>query len=196
MYIERYQVQTTAGEEFYLQSYDVDQKSSLTWSRSTTTLTVTSTSHGLTTGDRIILRGTNVSTAQSLTVTVTDANTFTVTVGNTGTSSGSSGIYSRGYNMARVTSTVTLYAPTGGGVTLIGGMMRLPSSVASPLIFNYAAVGLNSAETDRYPPMIFGFREDTSVQSQPSPNLSSISGFNQLSIVMSAANRLIRFSFA
>jgi hypothetical protein len=98
--------------------------------------------------------------------------------------------------MARVTSTVTLYAPTGAGVTLLGGMMRLPSSVASPLIFNYAAVGLNSSEADRYPPMIFGFREDTSVQSQPSPNLASLSGFNQLSIVMSSANRTIRFSFA
>jgi hypothetical protein len=196
MYIERYQVQTTAGEEFYLQSYDVNQKSSLTWSRSTTTLTVTSASHGLTTGDRIILRDTNVATAQSLTVTVTDGNTFTATVANTGTSSGSSGVYSRGYNMARVTSTVTLYAPTGGGVTLLGGMMRLPSSVASPLIFNYAAVGLNSSAADRYPPMIFGWREDTNAQSQPNSNLASLSGYDQLSIVMSAANRTIRFSFA
>jgi hypothetical protein len=44
--------------------------------------------------------------------------------------------------------------------------------------------------------MIFGWREDTSAQSQPSPNLSSISGYDQLSIVMSAANRTIRFSFA
>ena len=98
--------------------------------------------------------------------------------------------------MARVTSTVTLYAPTGGGVTLLGGLMRLPSSVASPLIFNYAAVGLNSAATDRYPPMIFGWREDTSAQSQPSPNSASLSGYDQLSIVLSAANRTIRFSFA
>ena len=98
--------------------------------------------------------------------------------------------------MARVSSTVTLYAPTGAGVTLLGGMMRIPSSVASPLIFNNAAVGLNSAAADRYPPMIFGWREDTSAQSQPTPNLSSLSGYDQLSIVMSAANRTIRFSFA
>jgi hypothetical protein len=196
MYIERYQVQATSGEEFYLHSYDVNQKSALTWSRSTTTLTVTSTSHGLTTGDRIILRNTNVATAQSLTVTVSDANTFTVTVANTGTSSGAEGVYSRGYNMARVSSTVTLYAPTGAGVTLIGGMMRLPSSVTSPLIFNYSAVGLNSSAADRYPPMIYGWREDTLAQSQPSPNLATLSGNDQLSIVMSSANRIIRFSFA
>jgi hypothetical protein len=196
MYIERYQVQATSGEEFYLHSYDVNQKSALTWSRSTTTLTVTSTSHGLTTGDRIILRNTNVATAQSLTVTVSDANTFTVTVANTGTSSGSEGVYSRGYNMARVSSTVTLYAPTGAGVTLLGGMMRIPSSVTSPLLFNYAAVGLNSSAADRYPPMIFAWREDTNAQSSPNSNLATLSGFDQLSIVMSAANRTIRFNFA
>jgi hypothetical protein len=98
--------------------------------------------------------------------------------------------------MARVSSTVTLYAPTGAGVTLIGGMMRLPSSVTSPLIFNYSAVGLNSSTADRYPPMIFGWREDTLAQSQPSPNSSTLSGNDQLSIVMSSANRIIRFSFA
>jgi hypothetical protein len=196
MYIERYQVQTTSGEEFYLHSYDVNQKSALTWSRSTTTLTVTSTSHGLTTGDRIILRDTNVATAQSLTVTVTDVNTFTVTVANTGTSSGATGVYSRGYNMARVTSTVTLYAPTGGGVTLLGGMMRLPSSVTSPVIFNYAAVGLNSSAADRYPPMIFGWREDTNAQTAPNLSLASLSGNDQVSISLPAANRTIRFNFA
>jgi hypothetical protein len=196
MYIERYQVQSTSGEEFYLHSYDVDQRAALTWSRSGTTLTITSTSHGLTTGDRIILRNTNIATAQSLVVTVTDSNTLTVVVANTGTSSGASGVYSRGYNMARVSSTVTLYAPTGGGVTLLGGMMRLPSSVASPLIFNYSAVGLNSSAADRYPPMIFGWREDTNAQSQPNTNLASLSGVDQLSIVMASANRTIRFSFA
>jgi hypothetical protein len=98
--------------------------------------------------------------------------------------------------MSRVTSTVTLYAPTGGGVTLLGGMMRLPSSVASPLIFNYAAVGLNSSAADRYPPMIFAWREDTNAQSSPNINLGSLSGNDQLSIVMASANRTIRFSFA
>ena len=75
-------------------------------------------------------------------------------------------------------------------------MMRLPSSVASPLIFNYAAVGLNSSAADRYPPMIFAWREDTNAQSTPNINLGSLSGYDQLSIVMAAANRTIRFSFA
>jgi hypothetical protein len=195
MYIERYQVQTTSGEEFYLHSYDVDQKAALTWSRSGTTLTITSPSHGLTTGDRIILRNTNVATAQSLAVTVSDSNTLTVVVANTGTSSGVAGVYSRGYNMARVSSTVTLYAPTTGGVTLLGGMMRIPSSVASPLTFNYAAVGLNSSAADRYPPMIFQWREDTNAQSSPNSNLATLSGFDAVTLVMPSANRTIRFNF-
>jgi hypothetical protein len=101
--------------------------------------------------------------------------------------------------MARVTSTVTLYAPTGGGVTLIGGMMRLPSSVVSPLIFNYAAIGLNSAATDRYPPTIFAWREDTNAMVTPNSStysLISSSTYDQISLGMPAANRLIRFSFA
>jgi hypothetical protein len=99
--------------------------------------------------------------------------------------------------MSRVSSTVTLSAPTGyAGVTLLGGMMRLPSSVASPLIFDYAAVGLNSSAADRYPPMIFQWREDTNAQSSPNSNLASLSGNYALSLVMPAANRTIRFSFA
>jgi hypothetical protein len=98
--------------------------------------------------------------------------------------------------MARVTSTVTLYAPTGGGVTLLGGMMRLPSSVTSPVIFNYAAVGLNSSAADRYPPMIFGWREDTNAQTAPNLSLATLSGNDQVSISLPAANRTIRFNFA
>ena len=98
--------------------------------------------------------------------------------------------------MSRVSSTVTLYAPTGAGVTLLGGMMRLPSSVTSPIIFNYTAVGLNASAADRYPPMIFAWREDTNAQTSPNASLASLSGFDQLSISLPAANRTIRFNFA
>ena len=98
--------------------------------------------------------------------------------------------------MARVTSTVTLYAPTGAGVTLLGGMMRLPSSVTSPIIFNYAATGLNSSAADRYPPMIFAWREDTNAQTAPNLSLATLSGNDQVSISLPAANRTIRFNFA
>jgi hypothetical protein len=154
----------------------------------------------LTTGDRVIIRNTNILGAQSLTVTVSDSNTFTATVGNTGSSNGSSGSYSRGFNMARVSSTVTLYAPSGtNAVTLLGGSMRLPSSVTSPLIFNYAAVGMNSSAADRYPPQIFAWRDDTYAQVTPNSSLYNLIGsstYDQISLGMPAANRLIRFSFA
>jgi hypothetical protein len=101
--------------------------------------------------------------------------------------------------MARVSSTVTLYAPSGTNtVTLLGGSMRLPSSVTSPLIFNYAAVGMNSSAADRYPPQIFGWREDTFAQVTPNTSVYSIIGgstYDQISLTMPAANRLLRFSF-
>ena len=180
-----------------MQSYDVDQKSALSWTRSTTTLTITSPNHGLTSGDRVIIRNTNIVGAQSLTVASTPSSSlFTVTVSNTGGTSGSAGVYSRGYNLSRSSSTITLSAPSAGGVTLLGGVMRVPSSVTSPLIFNYSAVGLNSGTTDRFPPMIFQWREDTNAQTSPNSSLATLSGNDALQIAMPATNRVIRFSFA
>jgi hypothetical protein len=77
--------------------------------------------------------------------------------------------------------------------------MRLPSSVTSPLIFNYAAVGMNSSAADRYPPQIFAWRDDTYAQVTPNSSLYSLmssSTYDQVQLGMPAANRLIRFSFA
>jgi hypothetical protein len=64
-----------------------------TYGRSTTTVTVTITNHGLTTGDRVWLdfsAGTGgTATDNVYTVTVSDANTFTVTDAASGTITGS-----------------------------------------------------------------------------------------------------------
>ena len=77
--------------------------------------------------------------------------------------------------------------------------MRLPSSVTSPLIFNYAAIGMNSSAADRYPPQIFAWRDDTYAQVTANSSLYSLIGsstYDQIQLGMPAANRLIRFSFA
>jgi len=74
---------------------------SATYARSGTTVTVTSTAHGLTTGQNIGITyapasGTSA-TAGNYVVTVTGANTFTITDINTGTiASGTACIYSTG----------------------------------------------------------------------------------------------------
>ena len=74
---------------------------SATYARSGTTVTVTSTAHGLTTGQNIGITYAPASgisaTAGNYVVTVTGANTFTITDINTGTvASGTACIYSTG----------------------------------------------------------------------------------------------------
>ena len=74
---------------------------SATYARSGTTVTVTSTAHGLTTGQNIGITYAAASgvsaTAGNYVVTVTGANTFTITDINTGTvASGTACIYSTG----------------------------------------------------------------------------------------------------
>lgn len=61
-----------------------------TWTRATTTLTVTHTSHGYTTGDTVIVTNSSDSNTESVlsTITVSDANTYTYTVADTGAASG------------------------------------------------------------------------------------------------------------
>lgn len=61
------------------------------FSRSTTTLTLTYTNHGLVVGDGVFLQGTpwDTTNGQSIAVaTVADANTMTLTVANTGATAG------------------------------------------------------------------------------------------------------------
>ena len=50
----------------------------LTWSRSSTTLTVTKTAHGLTAGDFVIIRNMSEDYSYLELQTVADVNTFTV----------------------------------------------------------------------------------------------------------------------
>ena len=66
-----------------------------TYSQTTTTITVTSTAHGLVQGQRIALAFTSGSAASGgfAVATVTDDNTFTVTTPLTGTNSGNVTIY-------------------------------------------------------------------------------------------------------
>lgn len=192
---EKYQVVTTSTEEAFILSFDTQAKYGLTWARSTTTLTVTSPSHGLTTGDLVAIRGANVATLQYLAVTVTDSNTFTATVSSSGGTSGTALTYQRTASLSRSGSTVTLTAPTG--VMVKSGSMRVPASVSSPLLFNYggASASGNTGVTDRFPPMINMWREDTNAYGIPGSNAAALSGFDQLSITMPGAQRLIRFVF-
>ena len=78
------------------------------------TLTITSTSHGLSTGDYIVIRNMNTDYTY-LTVTATDANTLTCTVADTGGTSGSTGAYIPAFKASSFTEAgVTIAAPNAG----------------------------------------------------------------------------------
>lgn len=85
-----------------------------TYSRSTTTITVTKTDHGLTTGNtRWLSFENNTALSGSYSVTVTASNTFTVTVADSGATSGNVSWY-------ETTTTIqsTLAGPIQGDITI------------------------------------------------------------------------------
>ena len=104
----------------------------LSWTRSGTTLTVTSTAHGLTTGDYVILRGFNVDYVH-VSITSTGANTFTCTVTDSGATSGSEGAYIPVLEASTFNDTViTIDAPSAGNVQLISCVIFIADSQTTP----------------------------------------------------------------
>jgi hypothetical protein len=106
-----------------------------TYSRSLTTVTVTSTAHGLTTGDQAYLDFTSgAAVDDQYTVTVTGVNTFTVTTGASGSTSGNVTIYvEKGARTIRGSSNVSSVTADGDYVYTINFTTALPDA-------NYAAL--------------------------------------------------------
>lgn len=112
--VSRYYALNIAGEEVWMVSSSTVFVG-LTWTRSSTTLTVYNPSHGHIAGNRVIIRDTNKDYQVGLIVTAsTDSFTFTTT--DTGGTSGSSGAYSLGFTYTHTGSPKTggtLVAPSG-----------------------------------------------------------------------------------
>jgi hypothetical protein len=107
--------------------------SGLTWARTTTTLTITSTAHGLLTGDYVVLRNFNVDYVYAE-ITVTDSDTFTAQVTDTGGTSGTTGVYIPAFDVSALNeTTITIVAPNSGNCQLMS-----------------MAVFINASETGTY----------------------------------------------
>ena len=91
----------------------------LDWNRSSTTLNVTHSAHGLTTGDYVVIR--NMSEDYSYeSITSIDANHFSVTVADSGDTSGTEGAYIPAFDVSSLTDTaLTLEAPSAGNCQLL-----------------------------------------------------------------------------
>jgi len=92
------------------------------WTRSGTTLTVNSTSHGLLAGDGVVIRnGASTDSYNFYIVQTASANSFTVTVANSGGALGSGLTYIPSFSVTSWTSgtSMTLSAPAVGNVQLL-----------------------------------------------------------------------------
>lgn len=147
----------------------------LSWSRSSTTLTVTSTAHGLSTGDNVLIR--NMSEDYELkSITTSGSDAFTCTVADSGDTSGTTGAYIPAFDCSTISLTsgvVTVTAPGAGDLQLNSMMVYAPSSESDPITVNIPAGdsnsgGINSALDTRFPPLCTFYKLDG-----PNPVLSS-----------------------
>ena len=95
----------------------------LTWARSSTTLTITSTAHGLTTSDYVVIRNMSADYQYLQIQSVADANTFTLLVADSGGTSGTEGAYIPACRISAITGTTditaaTIAAPTVGNIRI------------------------------------------------------------------------------
>ena len=177
--------------------------SGLDWTRSSTTLTIASPSHGLSNGDYVIIR--NMSEDYSyLAVSNATTDTFDVTVAASGAAEGSLGAY---IPAARVTSVTeagaTIISPTVGNIQIqsikvITGVksttafaLTMPSSIDN-------GAGANSSLTNMNPPLVSSYRLDTGgFNASATMVLNTTSNFNVFNVsnLINLKNNLIRFTF-
>jgi hypothetical protein len=134
----------------------------LTWFRSSTTLTVTSTAHGLTTGDYVLIRNMSAD-YQYLPIIVSDSNTFTVTVADAGGASGNEGAYVPCFEVTALTeNNITLVSPSAGNCQLISINTYLQEPASNPAITVPAGIsngaGINTSLNTKNIPVATAFK--------------------------------------
>ena len=173
------------------------------WSRTGTTVTVTSTSHGLTSNDYIVVRG-GSDTYLYAQVTVSNVNTFTFTSGTSGTSSGSDLAY---IPAAKITAldqgSGTLQVASAGNIQInsislsTGTKTSSTFSLTVPNTINNGA-GANDALTNQNPPIVGVYRlSDGGFNASGTVSVNTGSPFNRYVVggINTFINNLIRFQF-
>ena len=177
----------------------------LTWSRSTTTLTVTSPSHGLTTGNYVVLRNMNVDYVY-VSITSTGTDTFTCTVADSGATSGTAGAYIPAVGLTSITeAAATVTTPSAGNVQVnsisvttsdaqTSGIyvLTMPSSISN-------GGGANTSISNQNPPLVGVWDLSTGGYIGAASNvaINTSSNFNIFTVgsINTFVNSLIRFQF-
>ena len=202
--VSRYQpYDSGGGKELWIVS-SATVNTGLSWSRTTTTLTITHTAHGLTTGDRVIVRNANEDNFSG-TITVVDVNTFTVTTANTGGSSGTEAAYSLGFDVSGTPTdtALTITAPSTGDAQLLGILYATGARTSATLAITVPAsttngAGANSSVTNQFFPIIRAQLVTTGAITNASMTLNTSSNFNVFTLggLSTSFNTLVRMTFS
>jgi hypothetical protein len=176
----------------------------LSWSRSTTTLTVTSPSHGLTTSDYVVIRNMS-SDYVYVQITVTNTDTFTCTVADSGGESGTAGAYIPAARVSSFTEAgVTVNTPSAGNVQINSISVSTGTKTSSTFDITMPnsisnGGGDNNSITDQNPPIVGVYNLATGAYnaSASSVSVNTSSNFNifQVGSIATFVNNLIRFQF-
>lgn len=175
---------------------------SLVWTRSATDLTIEGgTGHGLVVGEYVIIRNCNVDNVWAP-VTSTTSTSFTVTVPNTGGSSGIEGAYSKAFKTSSESSSgCTVDSPASGDCQLLSMLVSTGSRSGSSYALTLPqsstnGAGLNTNILNSYFPIIRAQLVSSGAivsaamtLSAGNPNVFTVSSLS------SSLNTLIRFDF-
>ena len=200
--LSRYEVMSTAGEEVWITS-NAPSYDSFAWARYGSVISFSQTNHGMSVGDRVILRNTNVP-YQSTTVTATTVDSFSMGVANTGFLQGYAGSYSRGFNFSHVGSPKTggVLTTAADEVKLLSIRIRTGARLSTTYALQVPATALNDASTSMgtsFIPML-SVRQDADHLSAVASTLSanqagSYSNYLVANLGNQAASRIIILMF-
>ncbi len=179
--------------------------SGIDWSRSSTTITITSPSHGLTNGDYVVVRNMGDTDYVYGAISGVTTNTFQITnaVGS-GAVSGTTGAYIPAAGVTGAsTSAATITAPSAGNIQIqsikivTGTKTSSTFALTMPASINNGA-GANSSLLNMNPPIVAAHRLDTGgYNGNARITLNTASNFNVFNVnnLTNLRNNLIRFTF-
>jgi hypothetical protein len=202
--ISRYQAYTNGSdkEAWFVSSATVN--TGLTWSRSTTTLTITHNTHGLNNGEAVVIRNANADNFYAI-VTVSDSNTFTVTTVDSGGTSGTAAAYSKAFTVSGTPtdSALTIAAPSTGDVQLLGLLYTTGARTTTTLAVTVPAsatngAGANSTVLNQFYPILRVQLVTGAITGTAAMTLNTSSNFNVFNItsLSGAVNSLVRLTFS
>ena len=105
-------------------------ESGLSWSRSSTTISITSTAHGLTAGDFVVVRNMGDTDYVYGSISNVTTNAFDITNAvNSGDTSGTAGVYIPAFDVSALNeTTLTIEAPSSGNCQLLSIQVFINSS--------------------------------------------------------------------